>query len=250
MGQAAAELKDYAEAYQYFKLYLKNGREKIDESRRDEVQAQLELLEGNLASIKVRVVQDDAEITIDGVVVGASPLYEAVKVSAGRRKVVVSRKGFLPWERKIDLAGRDSETVNVDLVSLTSPARDENAPNPFLEAGPVDRSDPGLSRAFWTSATITALLAGGTGFFAIQTYRSRNIYDEQLALVPNNAANIRLAGDDLRQFALLTDISLGLTVVGAISTVLLARRSDNNRGRVAGLQMQLSPSRVALVGEF
>lgn len=248
MAQVAAELKDYVEAYDYYKLYLRKGRDKIDTDRRSEVEGQIEQLEGYLASLRIVVSEDDAEITIDGVVVGISPIAESFKVSAGRRDVVVSRRGFSTWERKLDLAGRDSETIDVELISLRTSA-DETAPNPFLGPGAVDKSKPRYSRAFWASATITALLAGGTAVAALQTLRAKDVYEEQLAFVPNSAANIRLAGDDLRQLALITDIALGLTVVGAISTVLLGRQDAKDR-RSAGIQMQLGPTNVAVVGRF
>jgi tetratricopeptide (TPR) repeat protein len=249
MGQTAAELKDYVEAYDHYKRYLRKGRGKIDDDRRSEVREEIQLLEGYLASMRIRVSEDDAEVSIDGVVVGDSPLDGAVKVSAGRRRVVVTKEGFSRWERKIDLAGRDAETVKVQLISVERRDRQEDMPNPFL-GEQQDRREPGFSNAFWASATVTGLLAVGSGFAAIQTLRQRNIYNEQLTLVPNSAANIKIAGDDLRQLALITDIALGLTAVGVVSTVVLASRNDSSSTRSSSLQMQVGPTNVALIGQF
>lgn len=249
MGQTAAELKDYVEAYDYYKRYLRKGRDKISAERRDEVKEQLRLLEGYLASMRIRVSVDDAEVSVDGVVVGVSPLDKAVKVSAGRRRVVVTKEGYSRWERKIDLAGRDAETVKVKMVSVRRRDREEDMPNPFLGSD-RDQGQPGFSSAFWASATVTGLLAVGTGFAAVQTLRQRNVYNEQLALVPNSAANIKFAGDDLRQLALITDVGLVLTAVGVVSTVLLASRKDLQSTRSSSLQMQVGLTNVALIGEF
>jgi tetratricopeptide (TPR) repeat protein len=249
MGQTASELKDYVEAYDYYKSYLRKGKDKIDTDRRKEVSGQIKMLEGYLASIKIRVSEDDAEVSVDGVVVGVSPLYQAIKVSAGRRKIVVNKEGFAPWERKLDLAGRDKEAVTVELISYSGGSDEENVGNPFLGDG-AGSNNEGFSNSFWASATITGLFAIGTSVAAIQTYRASNNYDEALRKVPTNAQNLKIAGDNLRQLALITDVTLGLTAVGVITTLILAGRNDSGRSSTAGLQMQVGPTNVALLGEF
>jgi tetratricopeptide (TPR) repeat protein len=245
MGQAAAELKDYVEAYEYYAQYLDDGRGKLDKERRQEVDATLDQLEGYLATIEIDVSVDDAEVTIDGVVVGISPIDEPILVSAGRRKIVVTRRGHSPWERKLDLAGRDDEVVEVDLISLTAdrpPDRD-----PIVETR--YRRNTGRSTAFWTSATVTALVALGTGYSAYRTQETRNRYELELAKVPNEAATIERVGEDLRQLALITDVGLGLTAIGVISTVLLARSSDSASRRRA-LKIEIGPTQMAIAGHF
>ncbi len=249
MGQTAAELKDYAEAYDHYKTYLRKGRDKISVERRNSVKSQIKMLEGYLASLKIRVSEDDAEVSIDGVVVGVSPLYQAIKVSAGRRKIVVSKEGFAPYEKTLDVAGRDKESLTVELASYSGGSEEENVANPFLADTPGP-ANSGFSNAFWASATITGLFAVGTTVAAIQTYRSSNIYDEQLRKVPNNATNLDIASNNLRQLALITDVTLGLTAVGVITTLLLAGRSESGRSSSSGLQMQVGPTEVALVGQF
>lgn len=249
MGQTAAELKDYAVAYDHYRSYLRKGRGKIDDERRKEVGAQIQMLEGYLASIKIRVSEEDAEVSIDGVVVGASPLFQAIRVSAGRRKIVVKKEGFAPFEKTLDLAGRDKEAISVELASFSSRSPEENVANPFLGGG-TGREKAGFSNAFWASATITGLFAIGTTVAGIQTYRSRNIYDEQLRKVPNNADNLRIASDNLRQLALITDVTLGLTAAGVITTLLLAGRGDSATSSSTSLQLEVGPTKVALVGLF
>jgi tetratricopeptide (TPR) repeat protein len=162
MGQTAAELKDYAVAYDHYRSYLRKGRGKIDDERRKEVGAQIQMLEGYLASVKIRVSEEDAEVSIDGVVIGVSPLFQAIRVSAGRRKIVVQKEGFAPYEKTLDLAGRDKEAISVELASYSSRSAAENVANPFLGGGPRTENT-GFSNAFWASATITGLLAVGCG---------------------------------------------------------------------------------------
>ncbi len=247
LGQVSVELNEYVEAYNYYKLYLRKGKGKIDTARQREVKDELKKLEAFLASITIDVSEDDAEIMIDGVLVGESPMDEEVMVSAGRHQISVTLEDFAPWERTVDLAGRDFEAFAAELVSLKS-APEEDVSNPFLGASSSE-GHASYSRAFWTSAAATGLLAVGTGVAALQTLRARDVYNEQFNMVPNQASNIKISAENYRQLALVTDIGIGLTLVGAISTVLLGRKNGQSTQRSA-IRMQVGPTQVALLGSF
>jgi len=249
MAQAASELKEYVEAYDYYLQYLEAGGGRIDTERRREVRDEIRRLEGYLASVRIRVSEPGAEIAIDGTVVGVSPLREAVIVSAGRREIVVTRQGYAPWQRRIDFAGRVTETVRVELISLSSSRSDRDGD---LAMRPRDRGEKESSTdaVFWTAAAVTTFLAVGTGYAAYRTLEARDEYEFELGRVPNTVESINDASDRAQRFALLTDVGIGLTVVSLTATILLARRDRSPQRERRAVRLQVTPERVAVMGEW
>lgn len=241
MAQAASELRDYVEAYEHYKRYLADGGGKIAAGRKDEVEAHILQLEGYLATIDLEVSVDGAEISIDGVVVGVAPLSEPAVVSAGRRKISVTRSGYASWERYLDLAGKDTESLEVKLISLSAP-KSETSSSRVAKAS-------GLGTGFWVSATTTVLLAAGTGYMAYRTSKASDDYDTQLSKVPNSQRAIDDAAKDLRREALLTDLGIGLTAVGLVSTVIFATVGGESR-ETNRVSLSVGPGQVALGGTF
>jgi tetratricopeptide (TPR) repeat protein len=237
MAQAAAELHEYVEAYEYYQRYLRDSRGRLDSKRRQEVIRELEEVEGYLATLRIDVSVDGAEVTVDGVMIGVSPIAGAVVVGAGRRKVTVIHEGYSPWERYVDLAGRVSERMDVKLISLTGPGVDGG-------------QDGGIDGVFWASAGATALLAAGTGFAAYRTLAARDDYEAQLATVPNTVSNVDAARDQVRRLALVTDVGVGLTAIGLVTTVLLAKREPPSRPERRAFGVKVGATHFAVMAEW
>lgn len=239
IGQASAELRDYVDAYNSFTQYLDDGGDKISDKRRAMVERELERLKGYLARLQVSVSVEGAEITIDGVDSGVSPLAEPLLVSAGRRKVAVSREGYARWERSIDLAGEDERTIEVNLLSLAG--------------GGTDRGIRSYGTEFWVSAGVTAALGIGTGVAGALTLSAKGDQDEVLGTVPITQEAIDQATGKTRRLALITDIGLGLTVAAGITTLVFALRSGKQSKRekqARSVDVVFGPNRVALFGRF
>ena len=250
IGQASAELRDYVGAHRSFTQYLADGGEDIGDERREMVERELVRLAGYLAQLEVTVSAagedvSGAEITIDGEVVGTSPMSEAVLVSAGRRQVVVSLEGYARWERYVDLAGEDEKTVEVKLLSLAV-----DRPPVTVTTGGGRR---GLGSGFWASAGVTTALGIGTATLGVLTLRAKSDQDEVLAMVPTTQEAIDDATGRTRRLALYTDIGLGLTTAGAVVTLVLGMRGGGTRPperQARPLDVIVRPGSVAVSGRF
>ncbi|MBK8252181.1 MAG: PEGA domain-containing protein [Polyangiaceae bacterium] len=92
IGQAEFEVQDYAGALASFKRYLELGGAEIDAARKAEVEAEIKGLADRVASVHIESNVAGADVLIDDVIVGKTPL-NAVTVSMGRRKVVLQKDG-------------------------------------------------------------------------------------------------------------------------------------------------------------
>lgn len=96
LGQTNLELQDYAGALRAFRGYLDGGGREIAPARRTQVEGDLKRLESRVARVDVVVNVEGADVTIDDVSVGKSPLSAPVLVSAGRRKSRRRKLGSRP----------------------------------------------------------------------------------------------------------------------------------------------------------
>lgn len=87
IGQTARELKNYSEGLRALEKYLAEGGAEIDPERRKNVEGWVADLKEKVASVTITTNVEGVEIAVDDVVVGKTPLAEAVVMDAGRRKV-------------------------------------------------------------------------------------------------------------------------------------------------------------------
>ena len=71
-----------------------------------------------VATLDIRVVEPDATVLVDGTERGKTPLGKPVRVSAGSRFVRVIKEGYVPFEQRVDVAGRTNVVVNAKLGAL------------------------------------------------------------------------------------------------------------------------------------
>lgn len=65
------------------------------------------------ATLEISSTPDDAEIQIDGILVGMSPSTE--KISAGEHKIKVLKKGYAPWERTVKVEAGERLEIKAEL---------------------------------------------------------------------------------------------------------------------------------------
>lgn len=244
LGQESVELKEYVEAHKNFVQYLKEGGDNIGADRRAAVERKISRMKKYLATLDFEVSVEGAEIAIDGIVVGISPLDESVQISVGRRKIVVTKEEHAVWERVLDVAGGDEKLVEAQLISL---------------ATVVTNQSESSNTGFWISATATGLFLAGTGAAVVLTRNAKEDYESELNTI--GAATPRdkvLAIDDARKsykrMALYTDIGIGLTIVSGITTLILSVGDDEKKSgeseKAASLQVFVGPTNVGVSGSF
>jgi hypothetical protein len=92
-----------------------------DLSPTDRTLAQTEIaeLQASVGTIELRGAPTGATISIDGIDRGKAPLKGAMRLSAGTHNIRVTEEGALPFEARVDLAGKQNAVINVRLTALT-----------------------------------------------------------------------------------------------------------------------------------
>ncbi|MDP3179171.1 MAG: hypothetical protein Q8M76_14785, partial [Spirochaetaceae bacterium] len=116
IGQTCLELQDYGGALGAFQRYLSEGEKEIPPPRRKEVEKEVARLSALVAHVRVQVNKEGADITIDDLSVGKSPLPQTLVVGAGRHKFSATLSPLAPTTKVIDIASGDDLEVKLELV--------------------------------------------------------------------------------------------------------------------------------------
>jgi len=238
LGRVASALHDYATALRHYRQYLAEGGAQIAPPRRLEVEGELQKLAARVGQLRVMVDLAGAEITVDDVSVGVSPLREPVLVNAGKRRVVVTAPSVAPVARLVEVAGEETLTVTiaVPLPALPPPpaaAAPVAPPRPLVAQKARAPHEPARKRT-WpvvVSWTATGLLAAGTGAAGLLALRdSRDLRDlresypvsyEELAAAQHKTRNSALVADGLLAgTVLMAALSLYVTLSGPSETTV------------------------------
>lgn len=95
-----------------------------DLSADDKALAEREIseLQGSVGTIAITGAPDGAEVIVDGIDRGTTPLAP-LRLSAGTHAIRVTKDGSLPFEQRVDLAGRQAAQVHAALAALTQAGR-------------------------------------------------------------------------------------------------------------------------------
>ena len=157
IGQVCAELKDHACALTSFRSFLKEGGDAVPPLRRSQVEADLVELARRVGAVRIDVAEPGAEVTIDDVPAGVSPLGDPVLVSAGRRKITAHKPGSAAVTRVIEVAGAETITVRIPLAPAAPPAASATAPPARWST--LSTVGVGVAGALAAGAVITGALA-------------------------------------------------------------------------------------------
>lgn len=212
IGQVYFQLADYANALRTFQQYLDDGGKRIPVSRRSDVERDVEKLRSRVATITLKLNVPDAEIRVDDQLVQI-PDTGVLLVSAGKRKIEVSKPGFKPITRTEEIAGEEKRDLKLELVAeLTPDDRPIIVPGPAAEEGP-----PVVPIILWS---LTGALAVGTGVTGALALSADSTLGRLKTEPGNTEEQIVSQADQATTLALITDILLAATVVSAgVSTV-------------------------------
>ena len=163
IGQLCFLMQDSPCAYGAFSNYLEQGGAEIPEKRREEVQRDLARLQARVARLRIVADRVGADVTVDDVSVGTTPLNEPVLVAAGRPRIRVSLPGYAPVTRVVEVAGMETVKVDIHLVPVNgSAARDDSAPATRSTEVPLTPRPPTTSSSGATSAPVPDLTREAT----------------------------------------------------------------------------------------
>lgn len=227
IGQTQYDLHDYVAASRSLEKYLKEGGSEIPAERRAQVAELNRKLEDRIATVDIACNLDGAEIRVDDLPVGVSPLTTPVLVNAGPRRITAVKTGFPMAARRITVAGTEKAKVTVELVH--SPAEASAFRTAAGTDDIVQRRDliqKKSSRALLiTSSVLAGSCAVATGVFAILALQARNDFNAELTKVPNTRDRVDDARSKMNVYAHATDAFGAATLLSA-SVVLYALLSD------------------------
>jgi hypothetical protein len=251
LGQTFAELKDYAGALRAFEQYLTDGGDAIEAERSAKVKADIEKLRLRVAKLTVAIGVANAEILVDGVPAGRSPLAAPLLVSAGRRKISVSKPGYLPLERYVDVGGGEAKRLELELspVAAATPGGTKiGTRGPATEPPPAEG---GTNVGAWVSLGTTVALAAATGVLGGLALSANGDYQDTLDTFPTTPSDVDDARKKVRTYAIATDVLGALAAGAGIVTILfatLAGGDDAESGEAAASEAEVSrPSKPHLV---
>jgi len=252
IGQVSFQLQDYASALRSFSRYLQEGQGEISANRREEVQRDVDKLRTRVATLRVSTSKPGAEISVDDVAVGRTPLSEPLLVNAGRRRIAATLSGYASVTKVVEVAGQETLRVSLELSSsdaavstppppVTAPSVSVTAPAPK----PPERLAP------WIPWTVTGGLLVATAVTGVLAGGASSDLKVQLARYPGVRKDIDAASSKTRALALTTDVLGGLTLAAAgVSTVLMLNSAEPPKRASGRLDVGIGPGGLAVAGTF
>ncbi len=216
IGQVNMQVGRYARALRTLEEYVKSGGDQVPPERAQQVKLDLESLAARVARIEVRVDQPGADVLVDGVSLGTTPIAEALVVDVGDRRLQVRLGGYRTWEQTLRLAGGDRrnltlvlerEVVQPPVRQTTQPA----VPSTDVRKPAANRSNSNLRWIGWTTAGVLGASAIVTGIAGVgakneltRELESSNTTRSKLDAAEGRARGLLLATDLLAAAAVAT----------------------------------------------
>jgi len=162
VGQVRIQLARYSKAREALEEYLRQGGAEITGERRKAVEADLLMLAERTAKLNIVSNEPGADITVDGVSIGTTPLAEPVVVDAGEHSVEARKNGFYGKSTRVTLAGRDDLEVRLDISKIP----DASA---VVVQGPSGPTHPDRTPVYigWATTGALAVTAGVFGYLGV-----------------------------------------------------------------------------------
>jgi hypothetical protein len=248
IGQVQAERHDYVAAVRTLTDYLAQGGPELPEERRSQVQNEIVKLKTKISELSVKSNVAGAEVSVDGVSMGLLPLSTPILVSAGSRRITVSKRGYTTVERTFTVTGDEQAQVEVPLEPLSSPTQNKNNA-PASEPGP--RGGSGNTGA-WVSVAATGVFASGAAVFGLMARSKNQDLDDTLNGYPLDNGRADGIRSDIKRDALLCDGFAAASAVSAIFAVYFFVSGSGHTEQRAAVRSRLvaHPRGFALTGEF
>jgi tetratricopeptide (TPR) repeat protein len=252
IAQTCFEVHDYVNALKYYRQYLADGGADISGPRKSSVEELIQKLNSRIAFVEVSVNVEGAQISVDDVPVGISPLDGPIPLNPGARRVSASKAGLAVATRTLTVAGSDKQSLT---LTLRDPAT--LVPGPSDESA-VELSSQAKSPSESNAALVTALAATGvcavtTGVFGWLAVRAKNDFNRDLDTLNVSQSQMDNHRSRLQTFALVTDIAAAATVVsGAVSLYFVLARPARGKAQPSKpspfVALSPTPTGVALHG--
>lgn len=168
IATAEEKLERWVAAATHYRKFLGSVSD-VDPRLRADAEKRLEHAKLNLGVLGLTITPEGAQVSIDGNVVGTTPLTEPLFLAPGEYALSVTADGYKPLEQKLNIeAGSESEralelesaAVIID-TPIKPPPPPEPPPPPPAPSKLMLYASGGLTLAFIAGATTTGILAIG-----------------------------------------------------------------------------------------
>ena len=225
IGQTCAELQDHACAAKAFESFLADGGKQVPPGQRIFAEHELKRLHALVGRVRVIVNVPGADIAIDGVPAGPSPLGEPVVAAAGRRKVTVTKPSFATASTTVDVPAGDTVEVSLALAEGSS-----------VEGPVAGTTTTAPSRTpVWIGGGVTGALLVTTVVVGIVALGAKSDLDGVVGRLGTSQTEIDRARSKVDTLAVVTDVFAIGTLVGAGVTTYLFFRTQPRPSTTVGL---------------
>jgi tetratricopeptide (TPR) repeat protein len=236
------DLHDYVSSIKYLKQYVKEGGSDISTERRRQVGELNQKLEERIASLEIGCNLEGADIQVDDISVGVSPIAFPVLVNAGPRRVTAVKLGHAVVARMVTVGGKENAKVFLEFAVPVEAQGGERAKS--RGAGDTDgalstafKSEPAQKAPVRIGLVTSGLVAGScaiaTGVFGVMALNAKNDFGNALNQIPNTKDNIDSARSKVRTYARLTDAFGAATLISG-SVALYYLLSDPGPKKTSG----------------
>jgi tetratricopeptide (TPR) repeat protein len=213
MAQAEEKLGRDIEALTHYEQLISEGPDLPEELRTD-AQARIGDIEKRIVVIEFDVRPLGATVTVDNVEIGQAPLDRPVRLMPGMHSWAISKDGFLPVEKEMDIPAGTvvDEVIQLEPEPVVAPAVEEK---PKKKPPAPERPARAERTVLIAGITTTAALGAATIVFGFLALSKHGIYTDENATLADREA----AQDSGRTLATTTDILLlGTVAAGAFTT--------------------------------
>jgi tetratricopeptide (TPR) repeat protein len=241
------QLHRYADALEYYRLYLQEGEDAAAEV--EKVQKRIEALSQFIGTMIIEVDVDGAEVFIDGKLAGTTPLGD-LTVDTGDHDLVVRKTGYLEARKQVTVVS--GATKRISIVMFEAVPAEAPAAAKAVDEGPGPEPEGKKKKvhrgAFAATLTLTGLSAAAliaTGTLALK--KNSEIRDMSPA-----DPGLQEAKDERTRLALATDIMIGVTAAWGLTSIVLAFFTDWKKEKSLSVRLSPAPGGAAfgLAGTF
>jgi PEGA domain len=247
MGQIQAQQLNYAAALKSFQRFLREGGQEITEARRTEVQREIEKLRARVAEVTISLDQPGAEIVIDDVVVGISPLAKPVQLNGGKHKVLATLQNYLPATKTIDVVGLENVTFKIELqrVASVSVPKSDSPSN-------LSQATQGASEGFpvWIPWAATGALAAGTVVLGVVALGNESKLKTLVSTYGTTKEQQLAAQSATQTTALATDVLLGVTAAAGVGSLIYTLVRSSPKASSPAASVSFTGNGFAIAGAF
>ncbi len=162
IGATLEAMGNTLEAADHYKRFLQRGQD-AEHGMLQEVKTKLEELGKKLSSVTVDCMVSGAIVTMDGKMVGETPLDSPIYVEPGHHELKVTRAGHQDFTRTLELGRSDHQQVTVQWAVVNPAPFLTQSSDPMVPAEPRDRyADSPLYKKWWFWTVVGAVLVGAT----------------------------------------------------------------------------------------